>query len=174
MTPFDFKKYLIENQLNQNQSGPKMTKSKLKEMIKSTIIAELENPTPDDIEEAKKKKKEEPESDINLDDIGNDDSTDLPADEPTPNKIPDIDTSEVNPTIKAVQDALTQAQAAAEKLGDDKLLSQIGNTITFFTRTHISEKPQINVDHTDTVAEDEQIYEEYLVNKMHRIAGLKK
>lgn len=53
----------------------------------------------------------------------------------------DVTTSEVNPDVKAVQDALTQAQAAAEKLGDDKLTDQIGNTITFFTRTHVVEKP---------------------------------
>jgi hypothetical protein len=50
-------------------------------------------------------------------------------------------TTEVDPNVKAVQDALTQAQAAAQKLGDKKLMDQIGNTITFFTRTHVVEKP---------------------------------
>jgi hypothetical protein len=49
-------------------------------------------------------------------------------------------TTEVNPDVKAVQDALTQAQAAAQKLGDGKLTDQIGNTITFFTRAHVVEK----------------------------------
>jgi cytochrome c556 len=49
-------------------------------------------------------------------------------------------TTEVNPDVKAVQDALTQAQAAAQKLGDAKLTDQIGNTITFFTRAHVVEK----------------------------------
>jgi hypothetical protein len=46
-------------------------------------------------------------------------------------------TTEVDPNVKAVQDALTQAQAAAQKLGDGKLTDQIGNTITFFTRAHV-------------------------------------
>jgi hypothetical protein len=50
-------------------------------------------------------------------------------------------TAEVDPNVKSVQDALTQAQAAAEQLGDKKLMDQIGNTITFFTRTHVVEKP---------------------------------
>jgi hypothetical protein len=50
-------------------------------------------------------------------------------------------TAEVDPNVKSVQDALTQAQAAAEQLGDRKLMDQIGNTITFFTRTHVVEKP---------------------------------
>ena len=53
----------------------------------------------------------------------------------------DVTTVDVDPNVKAVQDSLTQAQAAAEKLGDEKLTDQIGNTITFFTRTHVVEKP---------------------------------
>jgi len=52
-----------------------------------------------------------------------------------------VDTTiQVDPNVKAVQDALTQAQAAAQKLGDPKLTDQIGNTITFFTRAHVVEK----------------------------------
>ena len=54
----------------------------------------------------------------------------------------DVSTNEVDPNVKAVQDALTQAQAAAQQLGDKKLMDQIGNTITFFTRAHVVEKPK--------------------------------
>jgi hypothetical protein len=32
---------------------------------------------------------------------------------------------------------LTKAQEEAEKLGDEKLMDQIGNTITYFTRAHV-------------------------------------
>ena len=60
-----------------------------------------------------------------------------------------ISTDEVDPEVKAVQDALTQAQATAEKLGDEKLIDQIGNTITFFTRSHIVEKPGVAASHVD-------------------------
>jgi hypothetical protein len=67
-------------------------------------------------------------------------------------------TAEVNPNVKAVQDSLTQAQAAAQKLGDKKLIDQIGNTITFFTRTHVVEKP-------GTVAEIEALKEMLLLQK---------
>ena len=49
--------------------------------------------------------------------------------------------ADVEPEItgdkKIIQDALTQAYEAANKIGDKKLLDQIGNTITFFTRSHI-------------------------------------
>jgi hypothetical protein len=53
-------------------------------------------------------------------------------------------TSEVDPNVKAVQDALTAAQAAAADLGDEKLTDQIGNTITFFTRQHIANIDSMN------------------------------
>ena len=68
---------------------------------------------------------------------------DVTADDVTVDDTETIDTettTEVNPDVKAVQDALTQAQAAAQKLGDGKLTDQIGNTITFFTRAHVVEK----------------------------------
>jgi hypothetical protein len=46
--------------------------------------------------------------------------------------------------INNVQDLLDQLQDAAEQLGDEKLLKQIGNTITFFTRQHVADKPELN------------------------------
>ena len=39
--------------------------------------------------------------------------------------------------VEAVQGLLTKAQQEAEKLGDEKLMAQIGNTITYFTRKHV-------------------------------------
>jgi len=66
----------------------------------------------------------------------------------------DVSTDEIDPNVKAVQDALTQAQAAAQQLGDKKLMDQIGNTITFFTRAHVVEKPK------GAVAEGEE-YDDY-------------
>jgi hypothetical protein len=66
----------------------------------------------------------------------------------------DVTTDEVDPNVKAVQDALTQAQAAAQQLGDKKLMDQIGNTITFFTRAHVVNKPK------GAVAEGEE-YDDY-------------
>jgi hypothetical protein len=46
-------------------------------------------------------------------------------------------TAEISPEVKAAQDALTAAIEAAKALGDQKLADQIGNSITFFTRTHV-------------------------------------
>ena len=102
------------------------------------------------IREAKKKKNDAPKEELDLD-LGEEtpegeenldlnlDTTDIAPAKDNFN----IDTSAVDPNIKAVQDALTQAQAAAEKIQDEKLTQQIGNTITMFTRTHIANKEPI-------------------------------
>jgi len=69
-------------------------------------------------------------------------AADAGAEEVTDTEITtDVTTDEVDPNVKDVQDALTQAQAAAQKLNDSKLSDQIGNTITFFTRNHVVKKP---------------------------------
>jgi hypothetical protein len=39
--------------------------------------------------------------------------------------------------VAAILGLLTKAQQEAEKLDDEKLLAQIGNTITYFTRKHV-------------------------------------
>ena len=108
----------------------KMKVSELKAKIKEMILAEAEGDEEEVDAEA------EATDDVTVDT----DSEDI--------EVTDTETtSEVDPNVKAVQDALTQAQAAAQKLGDSKLTDQIGNTITFFTRAHVVEKPK------DTVAE---------------------
>jgi hypothetical protein len=71
-------------------------------------------------------------------------------------------TTEVDPNVKAVQDALTQAQAAAQKLGDPKLTDQIGNTITFFTRAHVVEKGAVAEDLNEVLQNDDLIEERML------------
>lgn len=46
----------------------------------------------------------------------------------------------MTPEEEQVQDSLQQALAAAQAMGDEKLADQIGNSITFFTRTHVVER----------------------------------
>jgi hypothetical protein len=61
---------------------------------------------------------------------------DQPEEEETTPEVADVE-PEITGDEKIVQDALTKAYEAANKIGDKKLLDQIGNTITFFTRSHI-------------------------------------
>jgi hypothetical protein len=141
----------------------KMKKSDLKSKIKEMILAEM-NLDIDNMEDA-------PESEVDflaeledmLDEAKGDEEVtdDVTTDDVTVDDTETIDTTtttEVNPDVKSVQDALTQAQAAAQKLGDPKLTDQIGNTITFFTRNHVVEK--------GAVAEVEEMEEETLNESM--------
>jgi hypothetical protein len=92
---------------------------------------------------------------MNLNEAEGDEEVDAETtDEVTPDEevevTTDVEVDEVDPDVKAVQDALTQAQAVAQKLGDKKLTDQIGNTITFFTRAHVVKTP------TGTVTENKR------------------
>ena len=46
----------------------------------------------------------------------------------------------LSPEEEIVQDSLKAAMDAANELGNQKLADQIGNSITFFTRTHVVER----------------------------------
>jgi hypothetical protein len=96
--------------------------------IEMVIKAAKEEAMNSELSEAKKDEEVEDIKDVDVT-VGDEETT------------ADVTTVDVDPNVKAVQDSLTQAQAAAEKLGDEKLTDQIGNTITFFTRTHVVEKP---------------------------------
>jgi hypothetical protein len=135
-----------------------MKKSEIKERIKKAMMGEYMVDYDDNLDEAKKKKAEAPEEEITVDDI-----TDETPTEETETTV-DVTTDQVNPNVKAVQDALTQAQAAARTLGDDKLTDQIGNTITFFTRSHI-----VGGEQKDASLEEIELYE---TTRMKRIAGI--
>ena len=129
--------------------------SEFKKMIKDHLLED------NSIDEAKKKK--DAEEEITVDDI----TDEIPAEEAPAEETEttvDITTDQVNPNVKAVQDALTQAQAAAKTLGDVKLTDQIGNTITFFTRAHI-----VGGEQKDASLEEIELYES---NRMKRIAGI--
>ena len=39
--------------------------------------------------------------------------------------------------VSAILGLLTKAQERAESMGDEKLMDQIGNTITYYTRAHV-------------------------------------
>jgi hypothetical protein len=135
-----------------------MKKSEIKERIKKAMMGEYMVDYDNNLDEAKKKKDEAPEEEITIDDA----TEDIPAEDI--DTTIDVTTDQVNPNVKAVQDALTQAQAAARTLGDDKLTDQIGNTITFFTRSHI-----VGGNQEDASLEEIELYE---TTRMKRIAGI--
>lgn len=106
----------------------KMKKSELKKQIKEMILAEMEGDN--ELDEAKKKKKDEEEvEDVTIDDTEIDaDEMDMGAEMPAA------------PAASDVQKELMDALEAAKASGDEKLIRQIGNALTYFTRSQVSKE----------------------------------
>ena len=139
----------------ENKSN-KMKKSELKEMIKAAFLNETT------IEEfaVYEAEGDEEEVDVEAEETEDVETTDVAVDD---TETVDVEaTAEISPEVKATQDALTAAIEAAKALGDQKLADQIGNSITFFTRTHVVGQ--------DKVAENVDLFE----LRMLKNAGIKK
>ena len=167
----------------------KMKKSELKEMIKSAFLGETEfgdalrkraeeesfddafdriDKEPDaypgektlDPDYVKEAEGDEEEVEVDAEETEDVEAEDVAVDD---TETVDVEASaEISPEVKATQDALTAAIEAAKALGDQKLADQIGNSITFFTRTHVVGQ--------DKVAETIDIFSERILKN----AGIKK
>ena len=134
----------------------KMKVSELKAQIRERILNELQ-------EEVNEQEEENVDVDVEKDvDIDITDKEEVDVDDESVES--DINVRTMVPgesaDVEAVQGLLTKAQQQAEKLGDDKLLDQIGNTITYFTRAHVV---KVNEDQKKTkrsITEDEERQED--------------
>ena len=112
-----------------------LTESALKDKIRELVHSSLG--------EAKKKKKGEdvaPQEDVDLEMSA---TEEMPEDTMAPEP---MDGADIDPTVKSIQDSLQKAFANAKTLGDEKLIAQIGNTITMLVRTQVLGGQQVNED----------------------------
>ena len=167
--------YMQEGEDEVKETKPnKMKKSELKEMIKAAMLedartdAEQEGykdgfeDAKDDIEDKLKDMKvseaeeEDVEKDVDVD-VKDDENVDVDIekdievdDEETE---ADIDVkasvSGESEDVEAVQGLLTKALEMSQALGDEKLEDQIGNTITYFTRAHVSRVNELDINVDD-------------------------
>ena len=160
-----------------------MKKSELKEIIKTAFLAEADelNEKYDDVKEQEDVDVEDNEN-IDVDDTENVDvdvEKDIDVDDVS--KESDIEVKSEVPgeseDVAAVLGLLTKAQEKAEGMGDEKLLDQIGNTITYYTRAHVVKSGDVAegvVEEVteETVAEEvkEVVNEE--VSRFKKLAGL--
>jgi hypothetical protein len=127
---FDIKKFLTENKVFWNpntdvKESSILNENNLREKIRDMVIAELSDK---ELEEAKKDKEEEV-ADVEVTDTEEfTPEDDMGTEEPAM----DLDGGE-----KEIMDSLETALEFAKQKGDEKLIDQIGNTITFFTRQYI-------------------------------------
>ena len=134
----------MEENKNENKTPNKMKKSELKEMIKAAMMAETS------VDEAEKVDVNDEEN-VDVEDTENVDvdvEKDVKVDD-TESEV-DVDVKASMPgesdDVEEVQALLMKAQEAAKTLGDEKLTDQIGNTITYFTRSHVSRVAEVDVD----------------------------
>ena len=118
----------------------KIVKSDEQSLNESDLRAKIKELVHSSLGEAKKKKKKEadvaPQDDtIDMDlDMDIDSIEDSSSDTISPETPTNID---IDPKIKSVQDYLQKAYANAKELGDEKLMTQIGNTITMVVRNQV-------------------------------------
>ena len=154
----EVKKNLNENTIKErktiSKNKTKMKKSELKEMIKMAL-SEGDNYYEDSMDEAEEVDVEDNEKvDVDIEkDVEVDDES-VETDIEVKGSMPGEDADEI-----AVQSLLMKAQEEAEKLGDEKLTDQIGNTITYFTRAHVATvdedvNEETDYDNTDAVSGD--------------------
>tara|TARA_R110002073_G_scaffold232116_2_gene393256 strand:- start:380 stop:1045 length:666 start_codon:yes stop_codon:yes gene_type:complete len=85
--------------------------------------------------------------------------------------------------ISAILGLLTKAQSNAKDLGDEKLMDQIGNTITYYTRTHVvAEEMEDDMDEAMRGDMDEEMKKDDMdetikldesLSRFAKLAGLK-
>ena len=102
----------------------KMSKSDLKAKIREEILSALNEE--EAIDEAKKDEEIDAEVDVAVEE---------PAMDAAPNLSQGLSAEE-----QEIQNSLKIAYDSAAAIGDQKLADQIGNSITFFTRTHVVER----------------------------------
>jgi len=154
---------LEDEQMNENKPSNKMKKSELKEMIRAAMLAEMEVEETE-VFEAEEEDVEDVDVDVDIEDV---EDVDIDADVEDAGEI-DVENDakvELTGDKAEVSDNLEAALEAARKLGDEKLVDQIGNTITFFTRAHIVKEADVVKDEAEMELEE--------VARMKKLAGLK-
>lgn len=120
-------KLLTESQeVSEEAPSTKTTVSELKAQIKEMILASLAEEEP--VAEA-----EEDEEEVEMDVEDEVEVEDEPVTEPSAQV-------GLTPEEQSIQASLKDAYDNAMAMGDEKLAAQIGNSITFFTRTHVVER----------------------------------
>jgi len=121
---------------NKEIKSNKMKKSELKEMIKAAVMADTAVYEAEDVEVTDDEDVDiDIEKDVKVDDEESEVDIDIDAELPGE----DGDVTEVLAL-------LMKSQQAAEDIGDEKLMDQIGNTITYFTRSHVANVNEADLD----------------------------
>jgi hypothetical protein len=144
MQKLAFGKVLIK----ESMINKKFTTEALKAHIREIVLDEA------------KKKKEKPEDVAPQEDV----DIDTESSEETPMDVtpPEASTAgeDIDPTVKSINYSLQTALAQAKKLGDTKLVTQIGNTLTMLLRDNIIGQQNVS----ENLNEDDIFNDTYTVS----------
>ena len=163
MSDFNYKKYLKNNPLTQKEveENKLITESQeIEETVEETVEEVVEETTEEiqeevpsskmKVSELKSKIKEDIISLLQEDEIEyetpleEEEEVEIDIEDKVEVEEPELDASVAQTGLsddeKEIQDALKLAYDNAQAIGDEKLADQIGNSITFFTRTHVVER----------------------------------
>jgi hypothetical protein len=158
MSDFNYQAYLKNNPLLQEEVKEEklLTESQEIEEIVEETVEEVAEETTEEIQEEvpsskikvselKAKIKEdiisllqEEEDEVDIEDEIEADDVEVDIEEPTVDTTPSE--GGLSSDEQEIQDSLKLAYDNAVAIGDEKLADQIGNSITFFTRTHVVER----------------------------------
>lgn len=134
----------VEMIMEETTKSTKMKKSELKEMIRQAYLTEQD------------KKKDKEEEDVDAEEV---DAEEVDVENPA--EEPDMETApELTGDAKSISDNLEAAIEAAREMGDEKLVNQIGNTITYFTRAHVVRKDNEVAETLEEVDVDDDRYDD--------------
>jgi len=146
---FDLKKYLKDNEVMEksnkyvaaalkedkkveDKKPLKEGKDALRDKIKEMVMAEMAG-MEDSMEEGYGKYEEDDLTEAEDEDVETEEEVDVVDTEDMPEE-----GGEEEADKSGIMGNLEAAIKAARELGDEKLIDQLGNTITFYTRQHIS------------------------------------
>ena len=113
-----------------------MKRSELKEKIREEIISQLSEETQEEVSE-----QEDVDVDVDIDkesdDIDVDVDDEVVGENPRGAELVRGEEPGLSQEEEDIQNALKIAYDQAKSIGDEKLADQIGNSITFFTRSHV-------------------------------------
>ena len=113
-------------------------KSALREKIREMVIAELEANSP--MTEAKKDEEETPEENVEDEEVDTEEEVDVDVtdEETTDEEGDEMNVPEMEGDEGEILNHLMKALGMAKSMDDEKLIQQLGNTVTFLTRQYIS------------------------------------
>ena len=133
----------------------KLKKDKKKDVKESALRKAIQNEITSILKEAEEDVEVEDEENVDVDvekDVNVDVEKEVDIDDESEESKIEVDSELAgeDADTAAILGLLTKAQEEAEGLGDEKLMDQIGNTITYYTRAHVVKSTE-----TRAVAENE-------------------